>query len=157
MQLGHFFLTFLLAENHCKSGCTANTHSLTSKTKKTARTCHTISDVGTELFISKSFPSNIATLAIHNPQAPKQDPPLINAECYRNHEKRKTLITCKKQNITKTENITNAKPRASSTPHDDQLSIVLSFSVIPNCSSRSSIRSQLHPSFYLCFGHTEKS
>jgi hypothetical protein len=81
--------------------------------KKTARTCHTISDVGTELFISRSSSLNIATLAIHNPQAPKhlKDPPLINAECRRNHEKRKTLITCKQQNITKTQNITNAKPR----------------------------------------------
>jgi hypothetical protein len=39
-----------------------------------------------------------------------KDSHLINAECCRNHEERKTkLITCKQQNITKTKNTTNAE------------------------------------------------
>jgi hypothetical protein len=37
---------------------------------------------------------------------------LINAKrCYNHEERKTTLFTCKQQNITKTENITNAKPQ----------------------------------------------
>jgi hypothetical protein len=46
---------------------------------------------------------------------------------------------------------------ASSTPHDDQLSIVMAFSIIPKCNNPSSIRSHLHPSSSLGLVHIEKS
>jgi len=56
----------------------------------------------------------------------------------------------------KQKNTNKCKTMTSSTPHDDQLSLVLVLSIIPKYRSPSSIRSHLHPDLYLGLVHTEK-
>jgi hypothetical protein len=83
-----------------------------------------------------------------------QDSRLINIDHHHNHEKITIkLITCKQQNIRKTENTTNEEQQHLQCL---MMTFALALSASPKPYSSSSIRLLLHPNFHLDLVHIEK-